>query len=63
MGRRMSFPRRGWLVLVGVGWGAVGCGSGVVVVWVVTDLFGDAVAVAVVGFGDVVRASFVVCCR
>ena len=25
--------------LVGVGWGAVGCGSGVVVVWVVTDLY------------------------
>jgi len=25
--------------LVGVGWGAVGCGSRVVVVWVVTDLY------------------------
>jgi hypothetical protein len=45
--------------------GAVGCGSGVVVVWVVTDLFGALVATVVVagavaGFGAVVRASFVV---
>src|ERR1700677_201850 len=55
----------GWLV----GWGAVGCGSGVVGVWVVTDLFGGivvaavvtvVVAGAVVEFGAVVRVSFVV---
>ena len=48
----------GWLWLVG----AVGCGSGDVVVWVVTDLFIATVVVvgAVAGFGAVVRASFVV---
>src|ERR1700677_2054433 len=55
----------GWLV----GWGAVGCGSRVVVVWVVTDLFGGIVVAAVVTvvvagavaeFGAVVRASFIV---
>jgi hypothetical protein len=59
----------GWLVGWLVGWGAVGCGSGVVVVWVVTDLFGGIVVAAVVtvvvagavaGFGPVVRALFVV---
>ena len=48
----------GWLWLVG----AVGCGSGDVVVWVVTDLFVASVVVvgAVAGFGAVVRTSFVV---
>jgi len=43
--------------------GAVGCGNRVVVVWVVSDLFGAIVATVVVagavaGFGAVVCASF-----
>ena len=40
--------------------GAVGCGSGDVVVWIVTDLFIASVVVvgAVAGFGAVVHASF-----
>ena len=48
----------GWLWLVG----AVGCASGDVVVWVVTDLFIATVVVAgaVAGFGAVVCASFVI---
>ena len=44
----------GWLV------GAVRCGSGVVVVWVVTGMLGAVVSGAVAGFGAVVCVSFVI---